>query len=92
MALLNFKAKTNNIKLFKANIHVLPYSMFGVFFQNGTVYNHWLMPLRTKPQNKAMQNTKRLESNLVFKTKQNKKKCVGGSGKTLTPEAGVSSL
>lgn len=54
MALLNFKAKTNNIKLFKANIHVLLYSMFGVFFQNGTVYNHWLMPLRTKPQNKAM--------------------------------------
>lgn len=56
MALLNFKAKTNNIKLFKANIHVLLYTMFFVsfFFQKGTVYNHWLMPLRTKPQNKAM--------------------------------------
>lgn len=37
-----------------------------------------------------MQNTKRLESNSVFKTKQNKKKCVEGLGKTLTPEAGVS--
>lgn len=57
MALLNFKAKTNNIKLFKANIHVLLYTMFFFsffFFQKGTVYNHWLMPLRTKPQNKAM--------------------------------------
>lgn len=79
MALLNFKAKTNNIKLFKANIHVLPYTMYFFYFfflQNGTVYNHWLMPLRTKPQNKAMQNTKRLESNSVFKTKQ-KKMCWG---------------
>lgn len=32
MALLNFKAKTNNIKLFKANIHVLLYTMYTMFF------------------------------------------------------------
>lgn len=32
MALLNFKAKTNNIKLFKANIHVLLYTMYLFIF------------------------------------------------------------
>lgn len=32
MALLNFKAKTNNIKLFKANIHVLLYTVCFIFW------------------------------------------------------------
>lgn len=32
MALLNFKAKTNSIKLFKANIHVLLYTMYFFVF------------------------------------------------------------
>lgn len=57
-----------------------------LFLRNGTVYNHWLMPLRAKSQNEKNTEYKK-DLKVIQFSKQNKTKMCWGLRKNMNSKS-----